>query len=374
MPDKHAMLSASSAARWIACPPSARAEHGVPDRGSSFAQEGTLAHAWGEYFLKKKYHPGTEEEPKNPMDGEMKEAVQFYVDAVEEAYETQKTKGTHPYISIEQRLDFHLWVPDGFGTGDTVIVDDETIEIMDLKYGKGVMVSAKDNPQLRLYALGGYYAFYDVYPFKTVNMTIVQPRLGNVDSDSITVDDLKHWGHAVHQKAMLAWNGDGGRHAGPHCKFCKVRETCAVLAHYLLDPLHGKQAKKLSDQEVADIILRAGDIRKYLTDISDYALGQALNNGKVWPGLKVVEGRSVRKIIDEAKAAEVLKESGYTDIYKPQALKTITDLTKLCGKKKFDSIMAGAGVIEKPKGKPTLVPASDRRPEYESNDFDDSLI
>lgn len=372
MPDKHAMLSASSAARWLACPPSARAERGVPDKGSPFAQEGTLAHAWGEYFLKKKYHPGTEEEPKDIMDGEMKEAVQFYVDAVEEAYESQKTKGTHPYISIEQRLDFHLWVPMGFGTGDTVIVDDETIEIMDLKYGKGVMVSAKDNPQLRLYALGAYYAFYDIYPFKTVKMTIVQPRLGNVDSDSMTVDDLKHWGHVVHQKAMLAWNGDGSRHAGPHCKFCKVRETCAALAHYLLDPIHGKKADVLTDQEVADIILRSGDIKKYLTDVSDYALAQVLDRGKAWPGLKVVEGRSIRKITDEAKAEAVLKENGFTDIYKPQALKTITDLTKLCGKKKFDSIMAS--VIEKPKGKPTLVPASDRRPEYENDDFDDSLI
>lgn len=372
MPTKHALLGASSAARWMACPPSAREEAKVPDKPSVFAAEGTLAHAWGEYFLRQKYLPGTGVEPKEEMDGEMAEAVRFYVDAVSEVFETERTKGNHPFISVEQRLDFSPWVPHGFGTGDAVIVSDGTIEIMDLKYGKGVLVLAKDNPQLRLYALGAWWTFKDIFPFENVRMAIVQPRLNNLDKDTLTVPELRLWGHMVKEKAKLAWNGDGKRSAGPHCKFCRCRETCGTLKHYLLDPVTGKAAETLTDEQVADIVLKAGDIKKYLTDVTDYALSKAVDTGKVWPGLKVVEGRSVRKISDEGKAADVLKLNGFNDIYKPQALKTITELEKLCGKKRFGELMKD--VVTKPKGKPALVPVSDRRPEYVSDDFDDSLL
>lgn len=372
MPTKHALLGASSAARWMACPPSARAESKMEDKPSIFAAEGTLAHAWGEYFLRQKYLPGTGVEPEEEMDGEMSEAVRFYVDAVSEVFEAEKAKGNHPFISVEQRLDFSPWVPKGFGTGDAVIVSDGTIEIMDLKYGKGVLVLARDNPQLRLYALGAWWTFKDIFPFKNVRMAIVQPRLNNLDKDTLTVPELRSWGHMVKEKAALAWNGDGHRKAGPHCRFCKCRDTCGVLSRYLLDPVTGKAAETLTDDQIAEIILKAGDIKKYLTDISDYALAKAVDNGKAWPGLKVVEGRSVRKISDEGKAADVLKLNGYNDIYKPQTLKTITELEKLCGKKRFGDLMKD--VIIKPKGKPTLVPASDRRPEFVSDDFDDSVL
>lgn len=383
MPGQHAFLSASGAARWMNCTPSAKAEAGMPREDSTpYAAEGTLAHAWGEYLLKTSivykrqavadYKKQDVKPPEEPMNGEMLDAVTAYSDAVLEAVNDYETRDLHPYLMVEQRLDFSPWVPAGWGTGDAVIIYDNGIHVLDLKYGKGVLVRAAENPQLRLYGLGAYYTFAGIYDISTVKTSIIQPRLGHIETEEIRVKNLKAWGDEVHAKALTAWSGGGERKAGEWCRFCRCRETCKALKTYLLDPVTGKAANTLTDEEVATIVLKSADIKKYLADVETYALARAID-GKAWPGLKVVEGRSVRKITDEEKATAALLDNGVTDIYKPQALKGITDLTKMLSKNKFAEIVGP--FVNKPAGKPILVSADDKRKPYTPTyDFDDKLI
>ena len=231
---------------------------------------------------------------------------------------------------------------------------------------------------MRLYALGLYAKYGTLYGADKVRMTIVQPRLDSISSDELTVKELLAWGNdVVGPKAQLAWKGKGDFVAGDHCRFCKARATCRKLAEYELEGVkEDTRPAQLTDIEIAEIVQRADDIKKWLTSVEEFALQQALD-GTEWPGLKVVAGRSVRKITDVERAAELLTSGGYTDIYKPQELKALTALEKLVGKKKLADILAD--VIDKPAGKPTLVPESDKRPPMEieaaaAKDFDDSLL
>lgn len=308
----------------------------------------------------------------------MQEAVQAYVNICVEKINEARTASPDAQIKVEQRLDFSRWVPEGFGTGDTVMVSDKYFEIVDLKYGKGVPVSAVNNSQMRLYALGMYEAFGYLYGADEVRMTIVQPRLDSVSTETISVEDLLAWGEGVKKKAKIAFAGKGDFCAGNHCRFCKARNTCRVHAEYELKNVkEDLQTAELEDFEISDILLRAKSIKSWLDGLEAYALGKALD-GYDWPGMKLVEGRSNRKITDDAIAANNLLNAGFgaEEIYKPQALRSITDLEKLCGKKMFGELMSG--VIEKPPGKPTLVSIDDKRQALElqniKNDFDESLL
>lgn len=308
----------------------------------------------------------------------MQEAVQIYVNICVEKINEARTASPDAQIKVEQRLDFSRWVPEGFGTGDMVMVSDKYFEIVDLKYGKGVPVSAVNNSQMRLYALGMYDAFGYLYGADEVRMTIVQPRLDSVSTETISVNNLLAWGEEVKKKAKIAFAGKGGFCAGNHCRFCKARNTCRAHAEYELKNVkEDLQTAELEDFEISDILLRAKNIKTWLDGLESYALGKALD-GYDWPGMKLVEGRSNRKITDDVIAANNLMNAGFgaNEIYKPQALRSITDLEKLCGKKMFSELMSG--VIEKPPGKPTLVSADDKRQALEitniRNDFDESLL
>lgn len=373
----HAILSASASSRWLHCTPSARLERKFPDTSSLYAEEGTQAHAYAEQFLNLFLKTGkTTVAIKD--NAEMQEAVQSYVNICVEKINEARTASPDAQIKVEQRLDFSRWVPEGFGTGDMVMVSDKYFEIVDLKYGKGVPVSAVNNSQMRLYALGMYEAFGYLYGADEVRMTIVQPRLDSVSTETISVEDLLTWGEEVKKKAKIAFAGKGDFCAGNHCRFCKARNTCRVHAEYELKNVkEDLQTAELEDFEISDILLRAKGIKTWLDGLEAYALGKALD-GYNWPGMKLVEGRSNRKITDDVIAADNLLNAGFgaEAIYKPRALRSITDLEKLCGKKMFSELMSG--VIEKPPGKPTLVSADDKRQAIElqnvKNDFDESLL
>lgn len=373
----HAILSASASSRWLRCTPSARLERKFPDASSPYALEGSRAHERAEYFLNRFLKTGD----SNVLireDVEMNDAVQIYVNICVEKINEARTASPDAQIKVEQRLDFSRWVPEGFGTGDMVMVSDKYFEIVDLKYGKGVPVSAINNSQMRLYALGMYEAFGYLYGADEVRMTIVQPRLDSVSTETISVDDLLTWGEEVTKKAKIAFAGKGEFCAGNHCRFCKARNTCRAHAEYELKNVkEDLQTAELEDFEISDILLRAKNIKTWLDGLESYALGKALD-GYDWPGMKLVEGRSNRKITDDTIAANNLMNAGFgaDEIYKPRALRSITDLEKLCGKKMFSELMSG--VIEKPPGKPTLVSADDKRQAIElrnvKNDFDESLL
>lgn len=373
----HAILSASASSRWLHCTPSARLERKFPDTSSLYAEEGTQAHAYAEQFLNLFLKTGkTTVAIKN--NAEMQEAVQSYVNICVEKINEARTASPDAQIKVEQRLDFSRWVPEGFGTGDMVMVSDKYFEIVDLKYGKGVPVSAVNNSQMRLYALGMYEAFGYLYGADEVRMTIVQPRLDSVSTETISVEDLLTWGEEVKKKAKIAFKGEGDFCAGNHCRFCKARNACRTHAEYELKNVkEDLQTAELEDFEISDILLRAKGIKTWLDGLESYALGKALD-GYEWPGMKLVEGRSTRKITDSELAAYQLLNAGFgaEEIYKPRALWSITDLEKLCGKKMFSELMSG--VIEKPPGKPTLVSADDKRQAIElqnvKNDFDESLL
>jgi len=267
-------------------------------------------------------------------------------------------------VLLEQRLDFSPWVPEGFGTGDAVIITDNRLEIVDLKYGKGVPVSAECNPQLRLYALGAINEFGMLYDFKTVRTTIVQPRLDNISSEELAVEELLQWGETVKPIAWQAFTGKGDFHAGDHCRFCRARYTCRARAEANLElaKYDFQEPEALTVEEIGEILYKAEELQQWVKDIKEYALIQAYQHGVKFPGWKVVEGRSVRKITDEEAVAERLRREGY-EPYK-QVLYTLTEFEKMIGKKRFNEI--AGDLIEKPAGKPTLVPESDKRPEIPS--------
>lgn len=379
---QHAILSASGAYRWLKCTPSARLERQFKDEQSPYAAEGTRAHAAAEQLLTKELFPDKKVTEPKFDDKEMEIAVKRYVDICMEKVIAARKRTPDADIQVEARVDFSRWVPEGFGTGDMVIVADDTLEIVDLKYGKGVPVSAEGNPQMRLYALGAYEANSLLYDIKTIRMTIVQPRLDSVNSDEMSIEELIAWGDSIKDTAKLAYDGEGECQAGDHCGFCKARHLCRALSNACLDEFYkhgGKKTSLLLDTEVAEVLDMADMIIKWAKDVQNYAFDQAVNEGKNWPGYKLVEGRSSRKITNAEAAAQALLDADFTaeDIYKPQELRGITDLTKLVGKKKLTDTIGQ--FIDKPPGKPTLVPLSDKRAPLELNpvnvdDFDDSLV
>lgn len=379
MPEAHAVLSASASKQWLYCPPSARINEKLPDKPSTYAEEGTRAHSLAETLLRRFLAGEPMGEKPADVDGEMWEAVTLYADICIEKINEARKASPDAEIHVEERLDFSPWVPEGFGTGDMVIVSDSLIEVVDLKYGKGVPVSAKDNSQMRLYALGLYHAYGMLYAADKVRMTIVQPRLGSVSTDEMTVEELLAWGRKIKPIAQTAFKGEGERCAGEHCKFCKAAPTCRALHDYELEMVQeATKPDELTDIDLVEVIRRADSIKKWLTAVEDYALQEAVK-GTSWPGLKVVEGRSVRKIANAEKAQALLQGAGFgeDDILKPRELKTLTALEKLVGKKKFGELMGE--VIDKPPGRPTLVDESDKRPAMDletvkDSDFDDALL
>ena len=359
---KHALLSPSSSHRWLNCTPSALLESELPGRSSSAAEEGTVAHAFCEHKLKKALRRRSKRPVSDYDSDEMQEYTDSYVDYVLEQLEVAKQACKDPMVLIEQKVDFSEYVPDGYGTADCIIVSDDTMQIIDFKYGLGVLVDAEQNTQLMCYSIGVLNIFDSLYDIKQVTMHIFQPRRENVQNWTILVDELKAWAeNELKPKAQMALNGEGEYNPGEWCQFCKVAVRCRARAEekLRLAQQEFKMPPLLTDSEIEEVLTILPDLTKWADGILAYATDAAVNHGKEWNGFKVVEGRSVRKYKDEDKVAQAAKDHGYTDIYR-QSLITMTEMQKLMGKKNFEVILGD--LIVKPKGKPTLLPVTDKRP------------
>lgn len=364
----HALLSPSSSERWINCPPSAK-ENAVGDTGSSYAQEGTDAHALCEYKVKKalgfKVRDPTDD--LEYFDEEMAECTDAYCEFVMEQVQAAKETCADPLVLVEQRLDFTRWVAESFGTADCIVVADGVMTVIDFKYGLGVLVEAENNSQMRMYALGALNLFEPLYDINTVRMIIFQPRRDNVSTAEVTTEELLQWADEVLiPAATLAATGEGEYSAGKHCQFCRIKATCRKRAEYNLQLAQYDFAvpDTLADDEICMILDRADTFIGWVSDVKEYALEQAIS-GKYYPGFKVVEGRSNRRYTDTDAVAAAVTEAGF-DPYEKK-LMGVTAMTKLLGAKKFNTLLGS--LIEKPKGKPTLVPESDKRPAWTIDDF-----
>ena len=362
-PAKHAVLSASSSHRWLNCSPSARLEQEFEDRETEAAAEGTAAHALCEHKLRRALKLQSRRKPISRYDSdEMDMHTDGYAQFVLETLAEVRKNCADPLINIEQRLDFSCYVPDGFGTGDCIIIGDKIMHIIDFKYGQGVLVEAEHNPQMMLYALGALRLFDSLYDIEEVAMTIYQPRRENISTWTIPVSELKAWAeNELVPKARLAYEGKGEYRPGPWCTFCKAAVKCRARAEEKLRLAQYEFAKPplLTDTEIEDILGKLDDLTRWAEEIKTYAQDAALNHGKQWHGYKVVEGRSVRKYSNEDAVIEAANAAGYHDIFR-KTLLPLTEMERLMGKQEFQSILGG--LIIKPAGKPTLVPASDKRP------------
>ena len=343
------------------CPPSAVLELGEPESTSDAAEQGTAAHALAEHKLKKAMKQRSKRPVSEWIDDEMEEHTSDYADFVLEQLSAAKAKCPDASLLIEQRLDFSHLVPGGFGTGDAVIIAEPRLQIIDLKYGVGVLVEAENNPQLMLYALGALHAFEPLYDITEVSVTIFQPRRSNVSTWTISTEELLAWAQTeVAPKAALAAAGEGQFCPGSWCQFCKLSATCRARAEANLALAKHEFAPpaELSDAEIAEVLAQIPLLTKWASDVEAYAAGLAIHQGKQWPGFKVVAGRSIRKYADEEAVAEAAKAAGYVDIF-DRKLITLTAMERLMGKKTFTEVLGP--LVVKPVGKPILVPETDKR-------------
>lgn len=379
MPGSHALLSASAAHRWLNCPPSAKICAELPDTESEYAKEGSLAHEMCEIKLNafitptpkssltRKLNKLKKDELYKPeMDG----YTDDYVDYIKKIALSFSTKA---HISSERKVDYSEYAPGGFGTADCIILHGNDLYIIDFKYGKGVPVSAEDNPQMKLYALGAVHEFALIYPISNIHLSIVQPRIGNISEWEISIADLLSWGEQIKSVAQLAYDGKGDFNSGDHCRFCKIKQTCRERANENLklaqyefarpaDISKDWQKPTLSDNEVGKILRLADNLKKWVEDIESYAL-TAILNGKEIKGWKAVEGRTTRSFTDIEKVFEVLEKNGYPKeaFYERKQL-PFTKIESIVGKKDFEALLSH--LITRTKGKPTLALEADKRPPY----------
>lgn len=373
----HALLSASKASRWLSCTPSARLEDMFGEqKPSPYAAEGTLAHELAELYLRKDVLEELSESDFERkfaelssdanMSDEMLDNVAVYTQYCADQYRAALEEDRAAVIEIEQRLDMTEYVPEGFGSVDCCIIGGVLLEIIDLKYGKGVPVNAEWNKQLMLYGLGALSKYSLVYDIQEVRMTIIQPRLDNISSFQLSAEELRGWAEEeLRPRAELAFRGEGELSAGEWCRFCAVKQRCRKLYEQQMEIARHEFASPdlLSDEEIADIVKRAPKFVEWVNAITEYAQAKAVSEDKCWPGLKLVEGVRRRKWADEDVAAGAIldrcKELSAEDIFDSK-LKSITGIEKMLGKKRFSEILSDVVVL--PQGKPTLVPEDDKRP------------
>lgn len=381
MAGKHALLSPSAAHRWMNCTAAPLLERDVEDKSSTFAEEGTLAHAYCAKKLKEFLGLSVDEEKaeiaqldEQYHSGEMDEYTDTYKTIVLEKFNAARAKTKDAQLLVEVKLDFSHYVPDAFGTSDAIIIADGVMEVIDFKYGKGVKVSAVENPQMMIYALGAWDLFNFEYDIRKVRMTIVQPRIDNLSEFELDAADLINWAvDELQPKANEAYAG-GKQKPGNWCQFCKVKANCKALSSMCIEAQQANPDPRKISKEVMEstILPLLSTFKTWLTGVEEYSLEQALN-GVQYQGFKIVEGRSIRKITNPNAVMELLGKEGFAkEAYiKPTELRSITDLEKLIGKKRFGAICAE--YINKPQGKPTLVPESDKRPAFNqaADDFKD---
>ena len=407
MPTAHATLAPSGSARWMKCHPSAVVAAQFPQKDTIFTREGTIAHAMAECLLLTALEQNWDEWREDYVDkfrvaydaatdgkggriaGEQSEALRLriqeakdlgldpwemlaivsehYCRIVWEDFLDAKYRDPEAVLLVEAQLKLSEYIPEGFGSSDAVIIYGSCLGVYDLKYGKGVKVSAKGNTQMRCYALGAYLGPAELYDIKEVSMVIIQPRLQWVSVDALTSDELMDWAeNDLKPNAVMAYIGEGDYVPGEHCRFCPVAPRCKALALQasILQEIN-RSPDLLSNEQIAELLRKVGPLKTWITNLEAYALEQAQAATPI-PGFKVVEGRSLRQIPDQKAAIEALQKSGLAeDSYlRPRELKTISDLEKLLTKKGFNTLL-GEYVV-KPQGKPTLVEDTDPRPAMSS--------
>ena len=383
----HAKLSASSADRWIHCPGSIALSEKAPPKGDTiYTMEGTDAHILADIRLRMAIL-GEKLKRKETQfikgsayySEEMSDAVNVYVNYIHGIY---ADLGTGAALMTEQRLDLTKWIPDGFGTADCCILGNDTLYVCDLKYGKGVAVSAEGNPQIRLYGLGAADLFDGLYDFSKVSLNIIQPRLGSISTEELELTNLLEWGDkVVKPQAEKAANGCDELAAGDWCRFCPCSPICREQAKVRQEIAKYDFADEtlMTPAEITEVLKIADPCIKWLNAVKEYAL-QRMLAGETYPGWKVVEGRSNRTYADELLVKEALNKAGFDDalIYE-RKMYGITAMTKIVGKKGM-SALEDAGLIIKPEGKPTLVPEEDKREAMDLNqvkraqiDFDELI-
>lgn len=359
----HALLSASSAHRWLECTPSAVAAEAYPNTETDFTREGTLAHEVAETIA----NGVSEALQKELLDddlitSEMIECAHGYADYISELKKTDDA-----LVLLEQRVDFSAWVPDGFGTADCIVIQGDTMDVIDYKYGKGVPVSAVDNPQEKLYGLGALSDYGFVYDVKKVRLHIYQPRINNVSVDELTADALLAWGAEIAPKAQAAAQGEGEYNPGAHCKFCPHAGRCRELTKLCTELVetHGLRVgvPVLAPHEVADVLALEPLVTLWLKRVKDQALTTLMDGGEI-PGYKIVAGRGSRSWADDLEASKVLRAAGYTadEITKTELL-SVAAMEKALGKKRVAELVGGH--ILSTTGAPTVVPSTDKRPVYD---------
>lgn len=377
MSKAHALLSASSAHRWLTCTKSAKLEEGFPNETSSYAEEGTAAHVLAE--IEAKYAVGLYDQKEltkankeflankawsDYYSEEMREHAEAYGAFVKNEYLDSQTFCEDPVIEFETKIDFSEWVPEGFGTADCVIITDDQLEVIDFKYGKGVKVLSYENPQMMLYALGAYHQFEDFYDIQKIKMSIFQPRLGNEPVFyTISVDELLEWAEkVVKPAAKLAYKGRGEYAPSEEaCRFCKVRGSCRARHNANMKVFtENPDLDVLTSEEIADVLKQAKAIKSWLADLENHAF-KSLAKGEEIPGWKLVAGRSNRKITNSDAAVERLIADGIDEplLYEKKLL-SLAGMEKAFGKKYIAELLSD--LIEKPQGSPTLAPESDNRP------------
>ena len=396
MPGKHAVLSASSSKQWLHCPPSARLQEPFPNESSVYAAEGTWAHELCEYKVKKYLHERKKRPQSEFYTEEIEQATDIYAEFVISIIEGMKRNGVEPLCFVEERLDFSNIVPEGFGTGDMIILGKDEqgrglIHICDYKNGKGVFVDAHENSQMMLYATGALNAYGYIYEIEIVRMSIIQPRLENISTYEMTADDLRTWGESIKPIAQMAFEGKGEQNPGEWCRFCRAKPVCkacmeealALAKEEFLDldagaladeaeetdataPYNADTATPVFKQpglvvfsELVKVLPTLNRISFWIESVFAFVSAEAINHGVPVEGYKVVEGRSKRIFTDTKAVVSAAEAEGYTDIYK-QELLTLTEFEKMMGKKKFAEVL-GEYVV-KPPGKLALVPESDPRP------------
>lgn len=369
----HAKLSPSSAERWIACPPSVKLSERFPDTTTSYAEEGTTAHLVAEISIRKALGLLTEQEAATRMEeaelslyytkdmpGNLEPYIEYVVSHATDA----------DFVGLEERLDIGEWVPDGYGTSDAVIIKGDLLEVVDLKYGQGVPVPATGNPQFRLYGLGAVNEWLMLYPFSRVRCTVIQPRLDSISSEELKVPELLDWAERVLKPAaLLAEKGEGEYRSGDHCRWCKAKAVCRRRAedNMALARYEFAEPALLTNEDIADVLSAAGELKAWVSDVEAYALDQALNHGASFHGYKLVEGRSLRQLTDEDSAVRILLENGVAeDALYTRSLVGIPAMEKLVGKRRLAELLKDH--IVKPQGKPTLVRDTDKRPALNSTE------
>jgi len=378
MPGVHALLSPSAAKRWMSCPPSARLESKVKekigDKGSVYAEEGTLAHAVAELKLRKEngelnqFNFDQRMADLGDIPKEIDRFTDYYVDIVLEKWYAAMKFCEDARLVVEQRLDMGDWVPHCFGTSDAVVVSDDVLVVMDLKYGKGVPVSAIENPQARLYGLGAIHEFGSLYDFDEVHNIIIQPRLDSVTEEEISRDDLLAWGESIKPLAEAAWKGEGEFHTGEHCRFCRAKAVCVTRVVQAMTALSHSfdSPDTIRDEDIPGILEILPVAEDWIKDIRAYAQTQAIR-GQHWPGYKLVRGRRPgRQWRNEEDVVNILARAGYgEDQYTETKLKSCSEMEKVLGRAGFRALL-GPCVVQG-EGNLTLVPESDTRTEYTSS-------